>query len=80
MSTSKNKSTFKKSETKPKKEAPKKEAPKKEAPKRVAPQTLGELRKEFLAAVKANPSDAAAFKVRYSKARDDLRKTLKSNK
>ena len=72
--------------TKPKKEAPKKEAPKKEAPKRAetpkraAPQTLGELREEFFAAVKANPSDTAAFKAQYSKARNDLRKTLKSKK
>ncbi len=48
MSTSKNKSTFKKSEPKPKKEAPKKEAPKKEAPK-------SEREKKFADDIKAMP-------------------------
>ena len=90
MSTSKNKSTFKKSEPKPKKEAPKKEAPKEEAPKKEAPKkeapkkvvhtSFASLKKAYVAARKAHPADAAALRTQYKKARVALRKTLKSKK
>jgi len=82
MSTSKNKSTFKKSEPKPKKEAPKKEAPKKEAPKketpkRVAPQTLKELKAKFVADRKAFPKRGKELRVEYHKNRRILKAALK---
>jgi len=72
MSTSKNKSTFKKSEPKPKKEAPKKEAPKKEAPKKetpksATPQTIEELKKKYTADRQAPNVNLPALRAEYLK-------------
>ena len=72
MSTSKNKSTFKKSEPKPKKEAPKKEAPKKEAPKKetpksATPQTIEELKKKYTADRQAPNANLPALRAEYLK-------------
>jgi len=64
----------------PKKLAPKKDSPKKEAPKKAAHTSFASLKKEYFAALGANPSDAAKLKAQYIKARNSLRGTLKSNK
>ena len=63
----------------PKKEAPKKEAPKKEAPKEIKkPQakTLGQLKKDFVSARKANPEKSDALRSEYLEAKKALKASL----
>tara|TARA_Y100000592_G_scaffold26026_3_gene41163 strand:+ start:1951 stop:2163 length:213 start_codon:yes stop_codon:yes gene_type:complete len=64
----------KKSDTKKaaKKETPKKAVPKKETPKKEIPKTLGELKKEFAAARKANPEKDAELRAQYLKDKKKL--------
>jgi len=64
----------KKSDTKKaaKKETPKKAVPKKETPKKEIPKTLGELKKEFVAARKANPEKDAELRAQYLKDKKKL--------
>ena len=56
----------------PKKAVPKKETPKKETPKKEIPKTLGELKKEFAAARKANPEKDAELRAQYLKDKKKL--------
>ena len=79
MSDSKKKAAPKKVVEK-KKEEPKKATPKKQVPKKTAHTSLGSLKKEYFAAIKANPADAAALRTQYKKDRKALRGTLKSKK
>tara|TARA_R100000988_G_scaffold88371_1_gene51408 strand:- start:192 stop:404 length:213 start_codon:yes stop_codon:yes gene_type:complete len=64
----------KKSDTKKaaKKETPKKAVPKKEIPKKETPKTLGELKKEFAAARKANPEKDTELRTQYLKDKKKL--------
>ena len=64
----------KKSDTKKaaKKETPKKAVPKKETPKKEIPKTLGELKKEFVAARKANPEKDVELRAQYLKDKKKL--------
>ncbi len=58
------------------KEAPKKETPKKEvakAPKKPQAKTLGELKKEFVSARKANPEKSDALRSEYLEAKKALK-------
>jgi len=64
----------------PKKEEPKKEEPKREAPKKTAHTSLGSLKKEYFAALKAHPADATALRTQYKKDRKALRIALRSKK
>ena len=59
----------KKSDTK---KAAKKETPKKAVPKKETPKTLGELKKEFAAARRANPEKDAEFRAQYLKDKKKL--------
>tara|TARA_R100000231_G_scaffold52235_1_gene44114 strand:+ start:1401 stop:1631 length:231 start_codon:yes stop_codon:yes gene_type:complete len=68
----------KKASPKPKavKEAPKKKAPKEEvakAPKKPKAKTLGELKKEFVSARKANPEKSDALRSEYLEAKKALK-------
>ena len=73
MPASKKSVRAKKSEPKKKVTTPKKEEPKKEAPKKTAHTSLGSLKKEYFAALKAHPADAAALRTQYKKDRKALR-------
>ena len=55
------------------KEAPKKETPKKKAPKKPQAKTLGELKKEFVSARKANPEKSDALRSEYLEAKKALK-------
>ena len=79
MSDSKKKTSVKPKADAKKVEAPKKEAPKKEAPKEIKkPQakTLGQLKKDFVSARKANPEKSDALRSEYLEAKKALKASL----
>jgi hypothetical protein len=78
MSDLKNKTTTK-PKAAPKKATPKKATPKKEAPKEIKkPQakTLGQLKKDFVSARKANPEKSDTLRSEYLEAKKALKASL----